>query len=330
MEKEHTVTSFHYNHNSKQFTQKSTTRNLNHNDILIKTTHSGICYTDVHAKQMNKGICLGHEGVGTITATGPAVTHLKTGDRVGWGWLRQSCSHCTTCTQGYRQYCAAARGFAFCDEDQGAFGDWHVIDAEFAYLIPESIESKFAAPLMCAGASVFEALDAAGTKPRLGHLAVMFARAMGCGVTALTGSKGRKRDDAERLGADEVLDLSALPSSPAGEIDVLLVTSNAVPSLESLLPLLARRATIVLMTIQQDSLEIPYMPFILPGHQLIASTEASRENHIKMLDFASRHGIKPWVEEFEMTAEGLSEAFARLEDGKVRYRAVAVRAEYIE
>lgn len=80
------------------------------------------------------------------------------------------------------------------------------------------------------------------------------------------------------------------------------------------------------MTIQQESLAVPYMQFVLPGHRLIASTEASRENHIKMLEFADRHQIKPWVEVFGMDATGLKEAFEMLESGNMRYRGVLQRS----
>ena len=104
-----------------------------------------------------------------------------------------------------------------------------------------------------------------------------------------------------------------------------LITCNEVPDLEKLLPLLARRATIVLMTIQTQALSIPYMSFVLPGHRLIASTEASRENHMKMLQFAARQRVKPWIEEFPMTAEGIAKAFEKLERGEMRYRGVLVR-----
>lgn len=274
----------------------------------------------------------------------------------------QSCSHCKTCASGYRQYCAGARGFAFSDLDQGAFGDFRVINSAFAYPIPEAIKSVHAAPLMCAGASTFEALQAAGTKPSdrvgvvgiggLGHTAILFAKAMGCGVTAIS-SDSSKVVDSFALGADEFRCTSDLAMSMTNEqpndssdasrdpkefiksnespqpmsIDVLLITSNAVPDLEKYLPLLARRATIVLMTIQQDPLSIPYMSFVLPGHKLIASTEASHQNHFEMLEFAARKGIAPWVEEFAMDLEGAAAAFTRLESGKMRYRGVLVKRE---
>jgi D-arabinose 1-dehydrogenase-like Zn-dependent alcohol dehydrogenase len=269
---------------------------------------------------------------------------------------RQSCGHCKTCASGYRQYCSEARGFAFFDTDQGAFGDYRIINSGFAYPIPESIKSIHAGPLMCAGASTYEALDAAGTKPGdrvgvvgiggLGHMAILFAKAMGCGVTAITRDE-TKWEDLFPMGADEVridrggkLDLATFPSSIGDEwgpgydsspqpmsIDVLLITSNAVRDVEAYFPLLARRATIVLMTIQQDPVSIPYMPFVLPGHKLIASTEASHRNHFEMLRFAARHQIEPWVETFPMTLEGVSQAFEKLQKGRMRYRGVLVRED---
>ena len=110
-------------------------------------------------------------------------------------------------------------------------------------------------------------------------------------------------------------------------IDVLLITSNAVRDLKGYFPLLARRATIVLMTIQQKPISIPYMPFILPGHKLIASTEASHQNHFEMLKFVARHGIEPLIEIFPMSLEGVAQAFEKLEKGEMRYRGVLARKD---
>lgn len=350
----HALTVFSYSVEKHAFTQKTTERALAAHEVLIKTTHSGLCYTDVHAK--DKGCGLGHEGVGWVEKTGPAVWSLQVGDRVGWGWLHSSCGHCASCLAGYRQYCAEARGFAYSDLDQGAFGDYRIIDAEFAYRIPEPISSVDAGPLMCAGASVYEALDAAGTKPSdrvgvvgiggLGHMAVLFARAMGCGVTALFASKRppsqQKVQDAFALGADDVLCIAdgyeqdfrrgandeILCDSPETgraahkKINVILVTSNEVPNWAKIFPLLDRMARIVLMSIQNEPLSIPYMPFILPGHRIIASTEASKRNHIDMLEFVAQNKIKPWVEKFPMNKKGIQEAFGKIESGQMRYRGV--------
>ena len=229
------------------------------------------------------------------------------------------------------------------------------------YGIPEEISSGSAAPLMCAGATVFEALDLAGTRPSdhvgvvgvggLGHIAVLFAKAMGCAVTAFSGRES-KRDDAFKLGADVFRTVAApaekvwynpggsgAGSSAAGGsrrsrtvaagpgINTLLVSTNEVPALEPLLPLLARRASIVLLTIQTKPLTIPYLPFVLAGHRLMGSCVATRPNHIAMLDFVARHDIRPWIQTFPMTRDGLAEAFRRLEAGDMRYRGVLVRKE---
>jgi alcohol dehydrogenase (NADP+) len=193
---------------------------------------------------------------------------------------------------------------------------------------------------MCAGASTYEALDAAGTKPHhrvgvvglggLGHMAVLFAKAMGCAVTVFSGSAQKAAKDAFALGADEYRILSNINTSVRSfgapthtpHIDTLLICANETPDLETILPFLARRATIVLMSIQQKPLVVPYMSFILPGHRIIASTEASRQNHHAMMNFATRHRITPWVERFPMTEDGLKTAFDRLENGEMRYRGV--------
>lgn len=172
-------------------------------------------------------------------------------------------------------------------------------------------------------------------------MAVTFASKMGSPVTVFS-HNNEKLQDSFQLGADEFIVYEQLEFShhskdeftsqtesgscePFGNISTLLITSNEVPDLTPLFPLLARRATIVLMTIQQSPLQIPYLPFILPGHRLIASTEASRESHMRMLEFAAHHNVKPWIEEFDMDAEGIQEAFCRLEEGKMRYRGVLVR-----
>ncbi|KAI1343853.1 GroES-like protein [Xylariaceae sp. FL0016] len=340
----HTLTTWRYVPSTDSFEQKTAERTLGTREVLIQTTHSGLCYTDVHAK--SKGCGLGHEGVGQVVKVGTEVSAHKVGDRVGWGWLHHSCGHCRSCASGYRQYCAQARGFAFGELDQGAFGDCAIWDETFVYAIPDGVSPESAGPLMCAGASVYEALDVAGTQSSdhvgvvgiggLGHMAVLFAKAMGCFVTAL-GDSEEKKGEAFRLGADALRVVNASSdeeqywrnssSSRGGEegINTLLICSNEVPDLERILPLLARQATIIPMTIQTKPMSVPYMPFILPGHRIIASTEASRQNHIKMMQFASRHGIRPWIEKFPMNQDGLKTAFGKLERGEMRFRGVLCR-----
>ncbi|OJD38129.1 alcohol dehydrogenase [Diplodia corticola] len=332
------ITTFRFDQPSNAFVRTSADRELGANEVLVKTTHSGLCYTDVHAKHAAKGCGLGHEGVGTVVRVGTQVTDLTLGQRVGWGWLHHSCGSCECCAEGYPQYCAHSCGFAFGELDQGSMGDYAIRSRPFVHPIPDDVPSESAAPLMCAGASTFEALSAADTKPSdrvgvvgvggLGHMAIMFAARWGCAVTAISNHEA-KRADASKLGADDFIALDTLRqrgrAAPDGSsINVLLLCSNRVPDLELLLPLLAPRARIVFMTIQQDPVHIPYMAFVLPGHKIISSTEASRKTYAEMLRFVGRHGIVPWIQSFPMTEAGVADAFATLEEGRMRYRGVLV------
>ncbi|KAE8448164.1 hypothetical protein EG329_009768 [Mollisiaceae sp. DMI_Dod_QoI] len=270
-------------------------------EVLVRVTHSGVCGTDVHDRASGCG--LGHEGVGIVEKVGDC-------------------------------YCPESVGQKYGELEQGAFGNYVIKHQDFVYLVPDEIESRHAGPLQCAGITVYEALDIAGAKPSdrvgivglggLGHLAVQYARAWGCEPIVFSRNPS-KEDDAYKLGAKE---FHVIPSSPESKLNVsegvhiLLLCGGALPDFGLFMPALARRATIVPLIIQGEPLVVPYMPFILPGHRIIGSTEASRRNHIDALRSAARHGIRPWIEEFPMTAEGLTQALDDLEMGRIRYRAV--------
>jgi alcohol dehydrogenase (NADP+) len=151
-------------------------------------------------------------------------------------------------------YCAEVRGFAFCDDDHSAFGNNRIMNAGFAYLMSDEVDSPSPGPLICAGASTFQALHAAKRKPGervgvvsvggLGHKAILFAKAMDCNVTVIS-CKREKFRDTFKLGADECrwmpalrkswsVNHSAVPSPESMSIDVVLITSNEVPKLDEL------------------------------------------------------------------------------------------------
>ncbi|TVY36397.1 alcohol dehydrogenase [Lachnellula occidentalis] len=286
-----------------RITLKTSVRAIGAVEVLVRVTHSGLCGTDVHDRTAGCG--LGHEGVGIVEKIGAEVSAVEIGQRVGWGWQLSSCGHCRECISGYRQYCPESKGQKYGELEQGAFGDYVVKHHEFVYPIPVEIESKYAGPLNCAGITVYEALHVAGSKPSdcigivglggLGHLAVLYARAMGCRVVVFSGSES-KRADAMALGATEfcLLPREGGPIHDSkGGINVLLLCGGKLPNFE-----------------------------VSSDYHESGSSEASRQNHVDALAFAARHGIKPWIEEFPMNAEGLSNALAALEGGKVRYRAV--------
>ncbi|KAF7547020.1 hypothetical protein G7046_g9139 [Stylonectria norvegica] len=298
---------------------KKTTRELGDLDVYVRITHSGVCGTDEHDRI--DGCGLGHEGIGIVEEVGKSVTRIQIGQRVGCGWQTSSCGQCRECIAGYRAYCPKSIGQKYGDPTQGTFGNYAIRHEDFVWPIPDGIDSKYAGPLICAGITVFEGLLAASTKPTdrvgviglggLGHLAVMYARAMGCHVTVFS-SRLEKKADAMKLGASDfrLFPANRQSPSPPTSVDAMLVCGGSLTTLEDILPLLARRARVVLLSIQMEDITVP------------ASTAASNENAAAALAFAARHSIKPWIEEFAMSPEGLECAFKKLHNGTISYRAI--------
>ncbi|KJR82034.1 NADP-dependent alcohol dehydrogenase [Sporothrix schenckii 1099-18] len=334
-------------------------------EVLVRITHSGVCGTDVHDRTASCG--LGHEGVGVVHRVGSEVTAVQVGQRVGLTFQTHACGSCPECIAGYRQYCHKSVGQKYGAEEHGTFCDYAVRHQDFVNPIPDGLPSNFAAPLVCAGITVYEALRAADVTASdrvgvvglggLGHFAVLYAKAMGCAVSVFSASD-TKRADALAMGASAFHVLNTTTTAGAAgtppplaldvssKVDVLLLCGGAVTDFgvyvapffarsplqpvlvrrtmltNSLLPLLARRARVVPVVIQTKDITVPYMPFILPGMKIIFSLGATRQNEQDALKFAARHNIRPWIQEYPMSEEGLTEAFVRLADGTMRYRAV--------
>ena len=119
-------------------------------------------------------MALGHEGIGRVSAVGPSVQHFKPGDRVGWGYIHSTCGQCRQCLQGTEQYCPLRKMYGTADLEQGSFAYGAVWRESFLYHIPEALSDEDAAPLMCGGATVFNALQLYGVKAtdRVGVLGV--------------------------------------------------------------------------------------------------------------------------------------------------------------
>jgi D-arabinose 1-dehydrogenase-like Zn-dependent alcohol dehydrogenase len=111
------------------------------------------------------GCVLGHEGVGIIEATGPDVKYMKKGDRVGWGYVHDTCGHCEMCLTGREQYCLERQMYGEANLDQGSFAHKAVWKESFLFPIPDGLSDEAAAPLQCGGATVFNALFSNGIKP---------------------------------------------------------------------------------------------------------------------------------------------------------------------
>ncbi|KXS99284.1 hypothetical protein AC578_6207 [Pseudocercospora eumusae] len=305
---------------------------LTGDQVLLKVTVSGLCGTDLHYRTTD--MVLGHEGVGVVQETGPGVTYLKKGDRVGWGYEHDSCGHCQECLRGNETYCKERAMYAEADLDQGSFASHAVWREAFLFRIPDSMSDEVAAPLMCGGATVFNALHAYNVQPTetvgvmgvggLGHLAIQFAAKMGCNVVVLSGSD-RKKDEALKLGASEFIAIKDVKEiKPSRPLNRLLVTTSAQPDWNKLMGAFAPGATIHPLSVDEGNFEIPYMSLLLDGLTVQGSVVASRYIHNRMLEFAALHKIQPIIERFPMNEKSINEAMDKLNEGNIRYRGVFV------
>lgn len=311
---------------------QTTKPDLKDDQVLLRVAASGLCGTDEHYKQVD--MVLGHEGVGIVEDVGPNVKELKKGDRVGWGYEHNSCGRCEKCLTGREIYCPEREMYGMANCDQGSFASHAVWREAFLFKVPEELSDTEAAPLMCGGATVFNALHAYNVRPThrvgvigvggLGHLAIQYAAKMGCDVVVFSGSDGKK-DEATKLGAREFIAMKGKSEiSVSRKVDVLLVTTSVMPDWKLIVPVLNSNATIFPLTLDQGDFSFPQMPLISNGITVQGSVVAARQIHREMLTFSALHGIKPINMEFPLNEQGIEEAMSTLRDGKMRYRGVLV------
>lgn len=305
---------------------------LKGDDVLIRITHSGVCGTDIH--YWGTDMVLGHEGTGVVEATGPDAHILKKGDRVGWGYQHDCCGHCRQCLTGWETMCAERKMYGSADLDQGSFGTHAVWREAFLFKVPENMSSEDAAPLMCGGSTVFNALNVAQVRATarvgilglggLGHLAIQFAAKMGCQVVVFSGTDSKK-EEAFKLGAKEFYATKGAKDLKLQQpLDNLIVTTSSQPDWELYLKVMAPNGVISPLSVDKNDLKIPYMPLLLNGLRIQGGIVSARQVHREMLEFAAIHNIKPVKMTFPLTLEGVKESLKTLQEGKMRYRGVLI------
>ncbi|MGW8377489.1 NAD(P)-dependent alcohol dehydrogenase [Streptomyces sp. ODS28] len=321
-------------------------RALGEHDVLIDIKYAGICHSDIHTARSEWGdnsdvfpLVPGHEIAGVVSEVGPGVTAYAVGDRVGVGCFVDSCRECENCLAGLQQYCTGETGmigtYAATGRDgqptQGGYSTAIVVDENYVLRIPEGISLDAAAPLLCAGITVYSPLAHWGAGPGkkvavvglggLGHMAVKIAHAMGAEVTVLSQSL-RKKDDGLRLGADDYRATSddATFTELAGEFDLIVNTVSANLDMNAYFGLLRTDGTLVQLGVPENPL--PVVPFALIGARrsfagsLIGGIPETQE----MLDFCAKHGIGSDIE--VVSGEQINEAYERVLSSDVRYRFV--------
>ncbi|NEQ37241.1 MAG: NAD(P)-dependent alcohol dehydrogenase [Okeania sp. SIO3I5] len=308
---------------------------LGTNDIEIQVTHNGLCHTDIHMRDNDWDVSsfplvAGHEVVGNVTRIGPNVTSLKIGDRVGFGWIRNSCRVCDACLRGEENVCR--QGYTgLIVGNHGGFADKLRASADFAYKIPDGLDSASAAPLLCAGITVYTPLRTyikyPGTKVGvigiggLGHLAIKFARAMGAEVTAFSTSPN-KETEAKEFGAHHFCNWNSQEeiTAASSSIDLLISAVSSEVDWEKAFSLLAKNGVFCLVGLPVSMLNIPLLPLVFDQKAVVGSVVGGRRFMKEMLEFAAIHQIKPMIE--TMSISQINEAMDKVSANKARYRIV--------
>jgi uncharacterized zinc-type alcohol dehydrogenase-like protein len=303
-------------------------------EVEIQVDHCGLCHSDLSVfenewKSTPYPVVGGHEIIGTVVALGSQTKGLKLGQRVGLGWLAGSCMACRACLRGEPQLCRGAAPTIL--GHHGGFAERVRAHWLWACPIPDALDPSKAGPLLCGGITVFTPFLNFDIKPThrvgvvgiggLGHLALKFARAWGCEVTAFTSSES-KREEAMQMGAHKVVssvDASAMRAL-RGQLDMVLVTVNVMLNWRALIGTLAPHGRLHLVGVLPQAMELDAGPLIAGQRSVSGSPTGSRQDIDTMLEFAARHGIEPQTEHFPMSR--INEALDHLRAGKARYRVV--------
>lgn len=318
-------------------------RELQAHDVEMEILYCGICHSDLHQIKNDFGmtaypIVPGHEIVGRVTRVGSHVKNFKVGDLSAVGCIVDSCQECESCQEGLEQFCDQFPTFSFNSPDKylggvtyGGFSETYVCEEKYVLHVPESLDLAAAAPLLCAGITVYSPLRHWNAGPGkkvgvlgiggLGHLAIKIAKAMGAEVTVFTTSQS-KVEDAKRLGADNaVLSTDAEQMSKyKGKLNFIIDTVSAKHDINSYLNLLKHDGTVVLVGLPPEPLEVGAFNVVMGRKSFSGSNIGGIAETQEMLDFCAEHNITADIELIQV--QEVNEAFERLEKGDVKYRFV--------
>jgi alcohol dehydrogenase (NADP+) len=312
-------------------------------DVVIEILYCGVCHSDVHNVRNDWGnaqypMVPGHEIVGRVLEVGPEVTRVKTGDRVGVGCLVDSCRHCGACGKGWEQYCENGATYTYNGTDpvdgtrtHGGYSEKVVVAEHFVLKVPDAMDLAGAAPLLCAGITLYSPLRHWGVKPGsrvaivglggLGHMGLKLAKAMGAEVTLFSRSPG-KEADARRLRADRLV-ISTDPAqmaAVAGQFDLIVDTVPYAHDVNPYVPTLATGGTMVMVGYLGPLEAFNTGPLVFSRKALAGSLIGGIAETQEMLDFCGQHGITSDIEVIRI--QDINAAYERLLKADVKYRFV--------
>jgi uncharacterized zinc-type alcohol dehydrogenase-like protein len=317
-------------------------RDVGPTDVLIDIAFAGLCHTDVHHARAEFGhthypIVPGHEIAGVVREVGAEVTRFAAGDRVGVGCLVDSCGECASCRAGQESYCLQGKVLTYNGIGRdgavtlGGYSEFVVVDQRFTAHIPDPLTLETAAPLLCAGITMYQPLRRWGAGPGkrvgivgfggLGHVGVKIAHALGAHTTVLELIDDR-RADAMRMGADDYRTTGQPGVLPAlqDSFDLIVSTVPVSYDLTAHMDLLALDGTLVNLGVPNEPLSLDPYTLLTNRRTLAGSMSGGMPETQEMLDFCGEHGIGADVE--IVSADELDRAYDRLTAGDVRYRFV--------
>ncbi|MEU6674364.1 NAD(P)-dependent alcohol dehydrogenase [Streptomyces sp. NPDC046925] len=315
-------------------------RDLRPDDIAVRVDYCGVCHTDLHAVEAHEDgtpLVPGHEFTGVVTETGPEVTDFAVGDAVAVGNIVDSCGTCAMCRAGQENFCREFPTLTYGGTDRhdgsttrGGFARAYVVRSRFAHRLPPGLDPAAAAPLLCAGVTVWEPLRALGVGPGsrvavaglggLGHLAVKIAVALGA-ETAVISRTPDKAEDALRLGAHEVI-ISGDPEQMAAardRFDVVIDTISAPHDLGPYLRLVAMDGTLSHLG-HLGPVTLETTDLLVGRKKLSSAGSGGTPATAAMLAFCAEHDITADIE--LLPSSRVNEALDRLRRNDVRYRFV--------
>lgn len=318
-------------------------RDPQEHDVAFDILFCGICHSDLHSIHNDWGgtkypVVPGHEILGRVTSVGAAVKDFKIGDLVAVGCIVDSCRHCNYCLEGEEQFCENGVIFSYNSPDKisggltyGGFSKSYVCDEKYVLHMPAFSNLAAAAPLLCAGITVYSPLKHWKAGPGksigilgiggLGHVAIKIAKAMGAEVIVFTSSPA-KIDDAKKMGADHAIITQNIDEIKLwkGKIDFIIDTISAKHDVNIYLDLLRPDGAMVLVGLPNEPLEIAPFAVVHGRRSFSGSNIGGIKETQEMLDFCYKHQI---TADIELIKPGyLNNAFARLAKNNVKYRFV--------
>ena len=309
-------------------------------DVLIRVEACGVCHSDLHIVEgdlpgfragTKKRLIPGHEVVGRVVERGPAVEHLAVGDRVGVAWLHASCGVCEQCREGLENLCR--KGVVTGMMVDGGYAEFMCAKASHALVIPDALTSEEAAPLFCAGVTVYRALKNAGTAPGqrvavfgvggLGHLAVQIAHAFGAEVIALDVNDDKLALATELRAAKalNVTDPEAIKTiRKLGGVHVAVVTSAAKAAYDAALKCLRPAGTLAVVGLPSESLAFSALALVSGETRIIGSAVGTRADMRAVLALAAAGKLRCRTESEPLAR--INEVFERMRSGAINGRVV--------